>query len=115
MKITFKRSGGFAGLPSQHQTIEIDTEELSAAEAKELMRLVKDAHFFDQPPASTKANRARDAYQYEVTIDDGQHQHTANVSDGAMPDDLEPLIRWLNGKLAAQLKKKKAERGGGND
>ncbi|MBA3711810.1 MAG: hypothetical protein H0W76_05075 [Pyrinomonadaceae bacterium] len=115
MKITLKRSGGFAGLPSQQQTIVIDAEELSAAEAKELKRLVKDARFFDQPPASTKANRARDAYQYEVTVDDDQHHHTASVSDGAMPDDLEPLIRWLTGKLAAHLKKKKAERGGGND
>jgi len=99
MRIHFERSGGLAGLRLQH---EIDTASLSPAEAQEVTQMVNSAHFFELPPAIRAAQSGADRFRYKLSVDSGTQQHSIEVDDAAMPEDLRPLLRWLT---AAQRKK----------
>jgi len=92
MRISFERTGGFAGLQSRG---EVDSEKLPAKQAQELERLVEEARLFDQPAEISAPQRARDQYQYELTVEDGNRTHTIQTSDTAASDELRNLIRWL--------------------
>ena len=99
MKVTLRRSGGFAGLNLRS---EIDASQLGAKESSELQRLVSRLPA-GQPPRPAAAAAARpmpDAMQYEVTVDDGNGPRTLRESDGAMPVELQELVDWIveNGK-----------------
>lgn len=119
MRVTFKKSGGYAGLPGQQQQLEFDTasagsEELPAGKAQELERLVaaarsssRDGLFEPQPPV---ANQVRDGFQYDLTIEDDEGRHSVTVRDGNISAEAEPLIRWLNRELNETLKKRKLAR-----
>jgi hypothetical protein len=108
MRISFKRSGGFAGLPSQHQSVELDTEKLPAEKAQELQQLVEGARPFDQLSQPESASKARDAYQYDLTIEHEGRTHSIRATDGAVPKQLQPLIRWLGKEVNESLRKRKS-------
>lgn len=109
MRISFKRSGGFAGLTGPNQGIEIDTEKLPQPKAKELEKLVAETRPQDHQSEDTSAYQVRDGYQYDLTLHEGERQHSIQASDGAVPDKLQPLIQWLSKELNEELKKKKGK------
>jgi len=94
MKIEFTRTGGFAA-PALRQHLEIDADDLPPQEARDLIKLVKEADISDLNPA-TNSYRAPDSFRYRITVTDGDVSHTATVSDADMPDALSPLIDWLS-------------------
>jgi len=49
MRVRFKIDGGFVYLPARSEPTTIDTDDLSAEEAKELERLIDAAGFFELP------------------------------------------------------------------
>jgi hypothetical protein len=91
MQIQFVRSGGFAGL---RLATTIDMDDLPEAEAHELLEALDSAHFFSLPEQFMDAG-APDRFQYEITVDDGDRQHTVQAGDASLPDHLEPLVRVL--------------------
>ncbi|MDZ7958069.1 MAG: hypothetical protein RMY34_09225 [Aulosira sp. DedQUE10] len=93
MRISFERTGGFAGI-SKKTTV--DTANLPANEANELPRLVEAADLFNLPEKITSANPQADRFQYKLTVEDQGKQHTVIVSEAALPGTLRPLIEWLN-------------------
>src|SRR5436305_1968833 len=93
MKVTLRRSGGFAGLNLRS---EIDASQLGAKESSELQRLVSRLPAGQPPrPAEAAARPMPDAMQYEVTVDDGNGPRTLRASDGAMPVELQELVDWI--------------------
>jgi hypothetical protein len=109
MRISFKRSGGFAGLPGQNQSLEIDSEQLPQPKAKELERLVEETRPFDHPSEHASDSKTRDGFQYDLTLDAGDRTHSIKVADGAVPDKLQPLIEWLSQEVTEDLKRKKSK------
>jgi hypothetical protein len=92
MQIRFQKSGGFAAI-RRPETI-IDDNALPAGEVAEWRRLVESAGFFNQP-AVIPGGPGRDQFQYRVEVElDGRH-HTVQVSEGAVPPALKPLIDRL--------------------
>lgn len=93
MRIRFERTGGFAGL---RLSGEVDSEKLSAAQAKEFKRLVEGARLFDQPhtPSPTQ-QQVPDQFQYDLTIEDGSRTHTIQTTDVGASDELRALIDWM--------------------
>ena len=93
MQIRFQRSGGFAG---RLLTADIDTEQLSGAEAERLAQLVQDCDFFalperlPPPPAA-----AADYFEYEVTVEQARRKHTVRANEAAVPPRMEPLLSRL--------------------
>ena len=94
MKIEFSRTGGFAA-PALRQHLEIDTDDLPAQEAHDLIALVKKADINDLKLA-TNSYRAPDAFRYRITVTEGDVTETATASDADMPAALTPLIDWLS-------------------
>ncbi|MGV0023363.1 protealysin inhibitor emfourin [Phormidesmis priestleyi] len=91
MKIFFERSGGFAGLI---MTTSIDTETLSSTEANQVCQMVEAADFFNLP-ATIASPSQPDRFHYQITVEEGDRQHTIQFGESAMPDRLPPLVDWL--------------------
>lgn len=103
MRIRFERSGGFANISLK---AEIDSAELPPERAKELARLVENAHPFDQPAQPASSTSMPDQFQYEVTIEDGSRAKTIHTSDDAAPDDLKLLFDFLSQEATRKLKQR---------
>ncbi|HET6418656.1 MAG TPA: protealysin inhibitor emfourin [Geobacteraceae bacterium] len=93
MRITFERTGGFAGITL---SATLDTENLAADEANELLQCVERADFFNLPERIVSPSPRPDRFQYKVNVQDGRGRHTITVSEDIMPADLKPLIQWLS-------------------
>ena len=92
MRITFERLGGFTGLRVRTT---IDTQDLSATEARQLKRLVFDAAFFEQPTRITTRKRQPDRFQYTVHIEDGARVHTVVMHEEVVPLPMKKLLSRL--------------------
>jgi len=92
MKVTLRRSGGFAGLNLRS---EVDASQLGASESEELQRLVSRLPAGQPRAAASSARPMPDAMHYEVTVDDGSGPKSFRGSDGAISDELQELVNWL--------------------
>jgi Emfourin len=105
MRIRLRRSGGFAGL--QTPPVEIDSLQLPTDKARELDQLLADARLFDPqpgpavpagpqpPPPPAPPAPARDAFQYDLSVEDGGRAQAVRLHEGAMRPEAERLVRWL--------------------
>jgi hypothetical protein len=92
MKISYRRTGGFAGMV---MSFNIGTEALPTEEGQALQDLVAAADFFDLPARITSQEPGADQFQYRVTVEAGQRQHTVEVGEAAVPENLWPLLDKL--------------------
>jgi Emfourin len=92
MRYQFARTGGFAGM---HLATTIDSDALPAQEAQALQQELAAARFFSLPNQIKEQGGGADRFQYEITVDDGKQQHSVVVSEGAVPDTLQPLVQHL--------------------
>jgi Emfourin len=95
MKITFRQSGGFAGLL---RGAEMDAQALDPKQTAELKRLL------DEKAAtqSRGPGKARDLHQYEITLEDGGQKRTLQFDDSQVPEDLRPLLKTLKQQAKPQ-------------
>ena len=90
--IAFKRSGGFVG---QGMRFELNLGQLPAGDARNIIRLIEQAEFFNLPEnLIVKFNP--DEYQYTITVDAGSISHTVRTNDTTMPASLRPLVDELS-------------------
>ena len=92
MRIHFRRTGGFAGMRLE---VTVDSSELPGEEVERLRLLVRKAHFFELPDALEGAAPGADRFSYTLTVESGGRAHTVHASDAAIPDDMRPLLQWL--------------------
>lgn len=91
MRIVYEKSGGFAGLS---RTKTIDSAGLPPEDAAEIERLLDGCSFFDLP-AKIERPHLRDAFQYTITVDTGERQHTVSITG----EPQEPSLKALRQKL----------------
>jgi hypothetical protein len=92
MKLTYQRSGGFAGMV---QTFGIETEALPPKEAQELENLVESADFFSLPEQIVSDPPGADRFQYMITVEAGGRRHRVSAGENALPENLRPLVEKL--------------------
>lgn len=92
MKISYRRTGGFAGMVMKY---EVDTDSLPQDEAQEIAQLVDSAGFFDLPSDIKSTGVGADQFEYRLTVETEGQQHTVEVGEAAVPDDLWPLLNKL--------------------
>ena len=93
MTITFEMSGGFAHLPALSKPVRIDTAQIEAEARNEIEFLVRQSRFFDQPSRGpTPAKGAADYRVYTITVQDGPHVHTIQLTDPITDINLEQLV-----------------------
>jgi hypothetical protein len=91
VKVSFKRSGGFAGLSLK---TEVDCAHLPPDKCKELEQLVGLLRAAGQPSRPSPAAMP-DAFQYEVTVEDDHGEHKFHAADTEMSDELQKVVDWL--------------------
>jgi hypothetical protein len=102
MRVQFKTEGGMAHFPGLSQPTIIDSTALAAEEAGELQRLVEAARFFERAERANEPSRgAADYHQYTITVDDGQRQHTVQLTDPVPDQALGQLLHFLQDKARA--------------
>jgi hypothetical protein len=96
MRITFTTEGGFAFFPGLSQPAVIDSDDLSAAEATDLERLLDSIRFFDLPEDCRVLHRgAADYRQYTITVESENRHHTVHLADPVENPRLQALIDLL--------------------
>ena len=91
MRIVFEKSGGFAGLQTRKS---IDTEQLPAADASQVLSLLQQARFFELPPQIERPE-LRDAFEYTISVDTGDKQHSVSITGEPQDPSLNELRRKL--------------------
>ena len=96
MRIQFERTGGFAGMKLVGA---FDSESLSAAEARQLSKMIESAQLLDWPEQDgAKLTQGADQFQYKISIEIQSRQRTIMVNDGNAPEAVLPLLDWLTDK-----------------
>jgi hypothetical protein len=90
MKVSYEESGGFANL---RRGCQLDTDQLPAAEAAQLQCLIESSQAAQS--MERRSPRARDAIQYDFTIERAGQTHHIAVDDLTMPASLRPLLQVL--------------------
>lgn len=91
-RINFKRSGGITG---REVETDIDLNMLPEAESQELTQLLTDTNFFNIPQ-NLISQAIPDEYEYTITVEAGNTQHTVHTSDATAPESLRPLLERLS-------------------
>ncbi|KJY24409.1 MULTISPECIES: protealysin inhibitor emfourin [unclassified Streptomyces] len=91
MKVTLESYGGLAAATRRRPKV-LDTATLPEDAAAEMTRLVAAAV---ATPAADRADRARDAMTYTITVEDDDHATTLEQSDASMSPAFATLLAWL--------------------
>jgi len=87
MKISIRRSGGFAGI--SEEITSLDTGKLNQAAAQGVENLVRELDLFNLPTNPPGQKVGADFLKYEITVSDRGKQHTIIFND----DDAPPTAR----------------------
>jgi hypothetical protein len=91
MKITFVRSGGFAGM---RLALDLDTADLPAHEAAQLLQLIDEARGDLHDASNSRA--APDRFEYRLAFDLEHGERVAHtLCEPEVPDSVRPLIEQL--------------------
>lgn len=91
-KITFERSGGFAGVTLSSK---LDPDDLPEDEAIQARKLIDEAKLFEQPKQIKSRSPTPDRFEYKLTIREKGKRRTIVVGDQSTPANLKPLIDFL--------------------
>lgn len=100
MQIHFERSGGFANIRVAGT---VDTENLPPEEAQALHDLVESVQFFELPAVLPAVPGGADRFQYMLTVEDDDQQHTIEIPESAATGDVANLI----GRLTALVRQRR--------
>ena len=90
MKVSFRQSGGFAGLI---RGVDLDTSKMDADQTSELEALVNASGIEGSKKARTHA--ARDLVQYDITIEQDKQVSKLSFDDKTVSDTVQPLLKYL--------------------
>jgi hypothetical protein len=99
-QIIYERSGGFMG---RKVTIHLNLDELPARQSRTLLRLLREADFFNLPE-DLISQSLPDAFTYTITVEEETQSHTIHLSDTTATETLRPLLDDLS-ELARPAKK----------
>jgi len=93
LTVSFRRTGGlFAG---NVLAASVSVDNLGDAEQETLRRYLEQADLESLAERSPITGPGADTYQYNITVDDGTKRSEVTVTQTAVPDNLRPLIEWL--------------------
>jgi hypothetical protein len=90
MKLSFRRTGGFAPMPIGCQ---LDTEKMSVREAEQLTRLVDDSEIMETTGKTLSG--AKDMHYYDIEIERDGKTHKAHFDHASLPERIRALVQYL--------------------
>jgi hypothetical protein len=102
-RITFERTGGFAGL---HITANIRPDDLPEEQAQTLARLLDQINFNELPEQAMNNPSLPDQFTYRITVETQEGEHSIVTGDISAPEELQELFQLLNRIARKQMLKK---------
>jgi len=103
-RITFERTGGFAGM---HNVVNINPHDLSDEQAEALRELLDELDFDELPKQAMNNPSLPDQFTYHITVETKQGEHSLVTGDASAPEDMQELIQMLNRIARKQAQEKK--------
>ena len=103
-RITFERTGGFAGM---HNVVNINPNDLPEEQAKALSELLDKLDFDELPEQAMNNPALPDQFTYRITVETKEGQHSVVTGDASAPEEMQELIQMLNRIARKQAQKKK--------
>lgn len=103
-RITFERTGGFAGM---HHVVNINPRDLPEEQAEALRELLDELDFDELPKQAMNNPSLPDQFTYHITIETKQGEHSLVTGDTSAPEAMQELIQMLNRIARQQAQKKK--------
>jgi hypothetical protein len=94
MKVTFKQSGGYAGMATG-KACELETTALPEAEGAALQSLMEGSGFMEMEDNQWSSSRGADLQTYEVTVESGGKVQRFSFDDMTVPEKAYPLLEFL--------------------
>lgn len=91
-RITFERSGGFAGISLRTK---VDTDKLEQTEREAWSGLLEGVDLDALEAQGRGAAAAPDRFQYDLTIESGERRYGFTYGESALPPELKPLVERL--------------------
>ena len=105
MRVTFAMpTTGLGYFPGLAKPVQIDTDQLPEAEARELAKLIEAARFFERPaePDPAAGRQGADQRHYAITIEQGARRRELQVGEPIDDPELRSLVRLLEVQAKAQ-------------
>ena len=103
-RITFERTGGFAGM---HNVVNINPRDLPEEEVEALSELLDKLDFDKLPKQAMNNPSLPDQFNYHITVETKQGEHSVVTGDASAPEEMQELIQLLNRIARKQAQKKK--------
>lgn len=101
-RITYERTGGFAGM---HITANFSPDDLPEEQAQTLMQLLDELHFADLPEQTMNKPSLPDQFTYRITVETKEGQHSIVTGDMSAPAEMQELLQLLNRIARKQARK----------
>jgi hypothetical protein len=95
MKITYRQTGGFAGLS---KSCKLDTRTLDVAEQAAVQALVDKSGILKHRSVHRTSPMARDTFNYRIIIENEDGKHDWELDDLTVGEEHLPLITFLRAK-----------------
>jgi hypothetical protein len=92
IRIRFRRSGGFAGIPLTAATT---ADQLAGDHAAQVQRLLTQAQASPGASRAAAVPGGADTFRYELDLDDGQRRRSLAWDETQVPEELRPLLGTL--------------------
>lgn len=104
MHIEFEISGGYANINLAYRG---DTDKLPPEVASKLLRLIESSRVFEleQSEIVSRSAGPPDVFFYKLTLYEGGQKKTLSFNDATVPDQLKPLLEFLQELAWEQLRK----------
>ena len=102
-RITFERSGGFAGI---HINANFKPEDLPKEEAEALSKLLEALDFDQLSEQAMNKPSLPDQFTYRITVETEDREYRIVTGDLSAPEKLQELLQMLN-----RIARKQARRG----
>lgn len=93
VRVTLRRSGGFAAIPGLEVRVSLDSQALPPADAEQLEAVVRQAQLDQLPSAPVRGSA--DGRVYELGVEDGNGLVTAKVTDPLPSQAVRDLVSLL--------------------
>ena len=103
-RITFERTGGFAGM---HNVVNINPHDLPKEQAEALVELLDKLDFDRLPEQAMNNPSLPDQFTYRITVETRDREHSVVTGDASAPEEMQELIQMLNRIARKQAQKKK--------
>lgn len=92
-RIKYERTGGFAGM---RLSADFELDDLAEEDACALSELLDEMDFDELPEQLTGGSSMPDQFNYQITVQAEDREHTVMTGDESAPEKMQELIRLLD-------------------